>query len=281
MNDQLHNSGSVSRRSALQLLVGSACVGAAWGTGLTALSNVGGPSATLCGHDDWQLILIECGRSRALVLMGIPSETIDETLTRMMGSFRQRIDLVIGAPTAIEQLPSEYRSRWNVQRTVVLGGADTGSLLAETASIASPVGIDIDSRLNVSLIPVIEDQWKVTDRLMGSVDRWIVSAHANGSTIRLAEQLEDLQDTIGGSTAVAVAPRGNLRSYWSFNPDSAVAINGDHVPEDVITSPESNVQDRFWLVSVFPDDITHLKFMDQGVAVPEWARSVQFIDGPE
>lgn len=273
-------SGAISRRSALRMMAGSGIAGAAWGTGFTALSGIRRASATIAGANDWQVTLIESGRSRALFVVGIPDASLGDTLARMMGSFRQRIDLIVGSSTALERLPSSYRSRWNVQRTIVLGGTETRSLSARTASIAWPKVIELGQRLTISIVPVIRGQWMNGEQPLGAQARWIVSAEGNGSTIRLAERLEDIAGMIDEPSTVVIAPSGDLRGMWAFDPSSAIAVNSDHIPQDVTTSPDHSVQGGHWLVSVFANDFAHLALTDRGVGLPHWARSIEFIDRP-
>jgi len=271
-------SATLSRRSALRLIVGSGIVGGSWGTGFTALNGIRPPSATVCGSGDWQLTLFESGRSRSLVLMGIPDPSIDDTLTRVMGSFRQRIDIVIGAPGALKPLAGRYWSRWNVQRTIMLGVDAARPLTARSASIAFPAEIHLSDKLTVSLIPANRGRWRMDEQPLDSLDRWIISAEANGSTVHLAEQLEDIASSGLGPSAVTIAPSGDLGAFWSSNPASAVAVNNDHVPRDVITSPPQGNRGGSWLVPVYPEDVAHFAFEETGVGLPQWARSVQFSD---
>lgn len=269
----------VSRRATLGMLLGTGVIGAAWGTGFTALNGVRSPSATVVGADEWQLTLIEAGRCRVVIMMGTPDQSIGETLALVMGSFRQRIDMVIGAPAPLNRLPPGYRARWNVQNTIVLGGAATQIFTGKRGSITSPTLVRLGSRLKLSFTPVIGNRWRASDASAGVPDRWIVSVESNSATICLAERLEDIAAASATPFAVAVAPQGDLRGAWSRNPLSAIAINNGHVPPAAITSGQEAPGGRRWLVAVFRDDPVHLAFVGNGVELPDWARSVRFTDG--
>lgn len=266
-----------TRRSVLRFLAGTGFIGGAWGAGFTALNAFRPPSATICGKDEWQLTLVESGRSRALVLMGVPDDTIEETLTRMMGSFRQRIDLVIGTAATLHPLGAKYRSWWNVQLTIILEGDGTPSTSPATATIVSPTLLSLGPQIAISLTPVSSGRWKMSEHSMNQ-QSWIASVAANGSTIQLAERLDDFMRLPLGPSAVMTAPGGDLRAVWSIQPECAIAMNSDHVPTDLVTAPDNGAQDRRWLVPVFPDDFTQLAFLDHGIGLPDWARSVQYIE---
>ena len=255
----------VSRRATLGMLLGTGVVGAAWGTWFTALNGVRSPSATVVGADEWQLTLIEAGRCRVVIMLGTPDQSIGETLALVMGSFRQRIDMVIGAPASLNRLPPGYRDRWNVQSTIVLGGAAAQSLAGRRGSITSSTLVRLGSRLQLSLTPVIRNRWNASGASAAVPDRWIVSVESNGSTICLAEQLEDIAGASTTPFAVTVAPQGDLLVAWSRNPMSAIAINNDHVPPEAITSGQDVPGGRRWLVAVFRDDPVHLAFVENGV----------------
>lgn len=268
---------AMTRRTAFRVMIGSGVVGAALGTGISALSGFREPSATFAGEDEWQITLIESGRIRALLLIGIAEGSIDETITRMMGSFRQRIDLVIGTPHALAPLDPTFRSRWKVLRTVVLDSGGGRSRSSEIMPVTSPVSIDLGARLRISLTPVIYHLWRLGEESAAS-QRWIVSASSNGSTVRMAERLEDIAATSLGPAALVVAPRGDLRKVWSFSPASAIAVNGDQVPPDVVRGSADGAGGERWLVSVFPEDLSRVTFLDHAVGLPTTGRRVQFID---
>lgn len=268
------SSTTVARRSVLRLLVGSGFVGATWGTGFAALNGNRPPSATIAGDNDWQLTVIESGRSRAAILMGEPDRPVGDTLSRMMGSFRQRIDLVIGTAEALEALPADYRGRWHVQRTVILGGSTARSLAARTGSIARPLLIALGSRLSLLAYPVVEGQWTRASASDSMPDRWLITVRANGATVRLGARLEDIAAMSLDPTAVTVAPRGELQTVWAMDSTTAIAVNNTHVPKDVFSSLDSGDGRPRWLVAVFPNDFTRLAFVEGGIGLPDWARPV-------
>ena len=268
----------VARRSVLRWIVGSGLLGAIWGTGFAALSATRQPSATVAGDDDWQVTLIESGRSRAVVLLGTLEDPVGDTLSRMMGSFRQRIDLVIGDANALTALPSDYRGQWRVQRTVVLGSSAPRSHTPETSSITSPTLIALGSRLSIQLSPMVKSGWSDARPPLDEPIRWVVTARANGAIIRLGARLEDIAAMSAGPAAVTVAPAGEIRAIWSVDALATIAVNNSQVPRDLISSVDAGAKRGRLLVSVFPDDFCRFTFVDGGIRLPYCARSVRFHD---
>lgn len=278
MDEPAPSNGALPRRSAIRFLAASGLVGAVWGTGLSALNANRPASVTVAGENDWQLTLAESARSRAAILMGAPDRELADTLARMMGSFRQRIDLVIGRADALAAFPNGYRGRWNVQRTIVLGGAGAGSSAGATSTITSPTRITLGSQLSILLSPVIQDTSTDTGEADDTPVRWIASAGAYGGVIRIGAQLEDIVALNAGPTAMTIAPGGDLRVLWAFDPTSGIAVNNNHVPEDVIRADDSDPSSTHWLVSIFPEDFSRLTFLERGVGLPTWARRVRFLE---
>ncbi len=278
MDEPAPSSRALPRRSAIRFLAASSLVGAVWGTGLSAMYANGPASLTVAGDNDWQLTLAESARSRAAILMGAPDRELADTLTRMMGSFRQRIDLVIGHVDALAAFPDGYRSRWNVQRTIVLGGAGAGSSAAATSTITTPTRIALGSQLSILLSPVIQSTSTDTGEADDTPVRWIVSAVAYGGVIRIGAQLEDIVALNAGPTAMTIAPGGDLGVFWAFDPTSGIAVNNNHVPDDVIRADESDPAGSHWLVGIFPEDYSRLTFRERGVGLPTWARPVRLLE---
>lgn len=272
------SNAALPRRSAIRFLAASGLVGAVWGTGLSALYGNRPASVTVAGENDWQLTLAESTRSRAAILMGAPDQELADTLTRMMGSFRQRIDLVIGPVEALAALPDGYRGRWNVQRTIALSGAEAASSVGATSTLSSPTRIALGSQLSLLLSPVIHGTSTDTGEADDTPVRWIVSAVAYGAIIRIGAQLEDIVALNAGPTAMTIAPGGDLRMVWEFDPTSGIAVNNNHVPDDVIRADDCDPTGPRWLVSVFPEDYSRLTFLERGVGLPTWARPVRFLE---
>lgn len=276
MDKHTPSPSAVPRRSALRFLAASGLAGATWGTGFAMLNADRAASVTVAGDKDWQLTVAESRSSRAVVLMGQPDGQIEDTLARMMGAFRQRIDLVIGGADALAFLPQGYGSRWNVQRTIVLGDAVAGSTVIDTGTTNLPARIALGARLSILLSPVLHGAWSDNGEGEHVPDRWIVSIMARGAIVRVGSRLEDIVALNAGPTAMSVAPSGDLRLLWTFDPTSGIAVNNAHVPDDVVTSHESP---RRWLVGVFPEDFSRFTFLDRSVALPAWARPVEFLGG--
>ncbi len=277
MVDAMPSPTAVARRPMLRWLVGSGLVGAVWGTGFAALSGNRQPTATIAGDDDWQLTLIESGRSRAVVLLGTMQDPVGDTLSRLMGSFRQRIDLVIGSADALAALPANYRGRWQVQRTLVLGG-DTKSLALETGAVASPTSIALGPRLSLQMSPMVPRGWSNAAGPLDKETRWVITLRANSASIRLGAQLEDIATLGAGPAAVTIAPAGDVRAIWTIDPSTAIAVNNAHVPMDVISTADVPARNARLLVPVFADDFCRFSFVDDGIRLPYWARTVRFRD---
>ena len=268
----------VARRSVLRWIAGSGFLGAIWGTGFTALGAYRQATATIAGDNEWQVLLFESGRSRAVVLLGTLDEPVGNTLSRMMGSFRQRIDLVIGDADALTALPADYRSRWQVLRTIVLGSDTPGSRTARTISITAPTSIALGTRMSLLVSPMVERGWSDTRTPPDEPIRWVVTAQANGAIVRFGARLEDIGITSPGPAAVTVAPAGDPRAIWSFDAMTSIAVNNSQVPRDLLSDGDAEANRAPRLVSVFPDDLCRLTFIAGGVRLPYWARSVRFRD---
>jgi len=246
------------------LSIGGALTGAAWTTGLAVIARGWRPRISVLGGQRWQVLLIEHGSCRVLVVHGQFEESPEPAVDLLCGVLRQHIDVVAGTGDALASLSSGFRTRRAVRTFVELDPppGTTGS----PAYVRLFEGITIDAgTMEITLQPLAADAW--SSGTEGSRS-WIGHVTVRELAVAFAPTVEIVADHGSPRAALAIAPEGDAGRLWRSLPGITIATNA----REPLATMRASLADHVpvTLVRTFPRDIAVFEFRDARLTLPDW-----------
>lgn len=255
-----------SRRRLASLIAGGALTGGVWSTGLSVLARGRHPQVFVLGNDGWQVLLIEHGTSRILMLIGTFEESPDREIDLLCGLLRQHIDVVVGSGEALGSLSSTFRNRRSVRTIVQLDGSEAIASSPAFVPLAEPVQLRAGV-LGVRLDPLSEGRWKTGSP---GVSHWIAHLTAGDLIVAIGPSLDVIANHGRAHSTLAIAPVGDIARVWSVIPGITIASNTRDSLATLGAGLSSRVQTR--LVRTFRRDIAAFRLKDNRIELPDWTR---------
>ena len=162
-----------NRRMFVATCVGSAALGASWLTGLALLARGRHPQMFAVGEDAWQVLLVEHGDRRIMILNGDFEHSPEPEVNRLCSLLRQRLDVVAGTGKALALLSNNFRARRAVDTLIQLdslpGKASSPDFVPLTRSIEIVIG-----DIRVQFRPLPQSQTAPDD----ATNSWIAHVQA-------------------------------------------------------------------------------------------------------
>src|SRR5680860_497973 len=130
-----------NRRAFAAACIGAAATGATWMTGFSLIIRGRHPQLLVVGDDAWQVMLIEHGSNRIVILNGEFERSPEQEIDRLCSVLRQHVDVVAGTRTALSLLSNDFRSRRSVDTLIQLDGAPDQPGSPGFVSMARPIAV--------------------------------------------------------------------------------------------------------------------------------------------
>lgn len=263
----------MSRRRLTSLIVGGALTGAAWTAGLTVLARGRHPQVFVLGRDQWQVLLLEHGTNRIVILAGTFEQSPEPQIDLLCGLLRQHLDVVVGDRIALDLLSSGFRARRSVTTIIDL---DRAPLLASSqrfVSLANAIRIQA-GELDVHVIPLPKGSWR--DGLSNDPE-WIAHITVGNVVIAVGPTLDTIADHGQIEAALAIAPAGDVVRLWRTIPGIVVAANAQDALDTL--GQETSAPGTKRLVRIFREDISHFVVRNGRIELPDWTQDVPGVNG--
>lgn len=253
-----------TRRSIAALILAGGLVGAGWATGLGVLSRGIHPQLSVVGTQSWQVVLLEHGSARVVLLLGEFSESPDTPIETLSTSLRQHVDVVIGERPSLEQMNWAHH-KWREATRIVMAESNITSITGRDVIPSGNLALTVGS-FDVKIRQDSRGKWRTQGE---TSHEWHVSAAVGDSNITLANTIESANRYATESTALLMAPTlGSEQSVWSMGHRS-IAINSDSVAFPGAGEVSSS---GAWLVRTFKNEAAVIRLKDGRIALPEWAQ---------
>lgn len=256
---------TVNRRNLVATIAGGAVLGGLWGAAFPALATERRPTVAVVGEGNAQIVLVDSGAARALILAGEPEDTLFEELPAMMTMFRQRIDLLIGAGPTLRAHAGRLASRWRTSHALMMSsGADAPSLPIAHTVVSETVRFRLSATMRGAVHIGHRNEWRA-----GEPERdtplWAIRIADGPASITIAPNVASYAATAPEPATVLISPHAPATALLAISPVSAMAINYD---SHTIDPPAENGPA---LTRIYPHDVARFVFEDDGVQLPEWS----------
>ncbi len=261
---------SMSRRRLSSLVLGGALTGAVWTTGLVVLARGRHPQIFALGADEWQVLLLEHGTNRVVILVGTFEESPEPAIDLLCGLLRQHVDVVVGSGDALGLLSSTFRGRRAVTTFVDTDGAPSLGSSRRYVSLSDTIQLRAGA-LHMEVAPLPNGQWK-SEQSTGQ--QWITHVSIGVLTIAIGPTLDAIADSGNSNAALAIAPAGDVARLWRTIPSVTIATNSrDSLGQDAVAA------DTTRLVRTFQRDIAAFVVKGGRIQLPDWTREMHTVDG--
>lgn len=261
-------SGGASPTISRRIFAGSVLAAAIGGSAVAASVGRSEPRLMVVGEDQWQIALLLTSRTRVLLLIGDASRDTITAVPLLLSAMRQRIDVVVGSAPSLEWLPSGFRQRWMVRRTIVW--PDEPDTPAPMMNSNVTLHLPQDVRLTVSTSPL--HHWATESGSSTRVATSLVTLTRGNSIVAIGSQLEAIAALGPPTTAVAIAPGGSIDELVRHHPAPAICINADEArdQDNFLRVANENGEAIRSLVRIFPEDVAVLFLSPDEVSIPKW-----------
>jgi len=255
----------VNRRQLLGSALSGASLGSLWSCGLAFAMRQRDPTIEVIGADDAQVALISVDRVRVLVLMGSPSRSVRDHLNGLIGTFRPRIDLLVGSRSGIDLLGAEFQRQRHVSHTLALD--DDSAPYNGTPLPTSPaLSARLSSAVTLSIRTLTMRGWNTT---LTERRSWIVIVQRDSHVAVLGPNIDDVAMFGPANPALAIGATGSIAFAARKLPASAMGFNADGISEDRLGPPSGTAQRH--LVRIHPGESAVFTLTNTGVRLPSWA----------
>lgn len=232
--------GPISRRAVTGSAVG-AVTGSLWSLSFLSLAQVRRPRIEVIGRDRSQLVLLDTGPQRVLVVSGPYDELLGEGFVDLMGSLRQRIDILLATETALKSGANAIRQRWNISQTVSLPElAPVGSPFANLA-VRHPISIVLANNVTMTCLPHTRYQTSV----IGTDQGWRIEIARGSQVLAIAANLDHLTSVPCGPFSLVIAPSGSIDLAHRKSYTAAYALNDGHIDSTVTNVMQTRIFERY------------------------------------
>lgn len=252
-------------RTGLAAVVGGCAAGSAVGTFAVRSQ----PRLLVVGDHGWQVGLLLTSRTRVLILIGELKPDAISSIPMLLSAMRQRIDVVMGTAASVGLLAPDFHERWLVRRTLIL--PHRAETAVPTSASDQTLYLPGDVRLTLSTSP--RGYWLQSSADMDPTWANAITISRGRIVIAIARDLETIANLAPLSTAVAIAPAGNiehLTRHLAAVP--AICINADSArDQDVVPAGAGDTtQVTRSLVRIFHSDVAEFRLSHNGVTIPRW-----------
>lgn len=264
----------ISRRRLTALIVGGALTGASWTAGLAVLARGRHPQLFVLGSDQGQVLLLEHGTNRIVILAGTFKQSPEPAIDLLCGLLRQHVDVVVCDRQTLDLLSSGFRARRAVTTIVDLNGGPLSVNSQRFISLSNAIRMYAGA-LDVDIAPLPAGQWQ------GEVSNgpgWIVHITIGSVVIAVGSTLDSIAEHGHIEATLAMAPSGDVVRLWRTIPGIVVATNArDALSSLVLDAPAIDTR---LLVRTFGKDIAHFVIRNGRIELPDWTQDLRSGSGP-
>lgn len=253
-----------TRRELIATVAGGTVIGAMWGAAFPVLAMEGRPTIAVVGKDDAQLVLVDSGSARVLVLVGEPDNSLLDRLPAMLTVFRQRIDLVVGSLPALTAHIGALAYRWSLRQAIVLNAtSDAPSLPIASDVVSNSLDVTLGNSVTLEIRVGHRDEWRTP--VAGTLaPLWSIRVAQGDAAVSIVPDARSFAAMLPGPAAVLVSPSAPSPEVRAKGPTRSLAINFDS--ESIDPLPADGVA----LTRIFPRDIGRFVLTEDGVQLPAW-----------
>lgn len=262
----------ISRRRFVATVLGSAAIGATWTTGLAELARGRHPQIFAVGDDRWQVLLIEHGSARIVLLSGVFERSPEPEIDLLCGLLRQHIDLVAGTSAALGFLSRQFRKRRSVSTVIQLDGAAMLGASTRFRPLVEPLKLS-GGNLDLTLRPIPNGHWS---EAVPDFPEWIGHLSSGPIGIAIARNLSVIARYGHPDSGLAIAPVGDIDILHGTLPTIAVAANADSVNEWRAAGWKNDPESRtaVWTTRTFRQDIGAFVLRNGEIRLPAWSQQL-------
>ncbi|MGC4106030.1 MAG: hypothetical protein QM753_06705 [Thermomicrobiales bacterium] len=254
----LSSGTTMNRRSAIVAGVLGATTGALWVGGFTWLIRRHDPTLEVIGRGDDLMALLDTGSFRALIVVG---QGRPDRIGTLLGTFRRRVDMVIGSQVGIAALGDARIERLGITQALVLDvPSGVKSLPATEEPGPAVLHADLLNGMVLTIGTFPQGAWQ-QDREASQV--WTVTIARGEHRCAIAPNLAVLSDHAESGVVVGIGAKGDLDHLWDMLRTPLIAVNANRYPK-----PDSTVQ-GMTSFRIFPNDPLTFTFSKDGIAVAE------------
>lgn len=254
-----------SRRTVIFSGIGGLAAGGWWATVFAWFAKVRAPIVEVIGRGESQLVLLDTGPSRLLVIIGTETDGVLENFPRLMGLFRQRIDVLLISESMLAAMSPKMRQRWTFDSVLALPARETGLPPRSDASIRDPIELSLSAAVQLRCIPHYRDAWFGFD----APQSWRIEIERFGHVIAVAPSIDELASVPSGPFALAIAPSGSIQLASRKTVASSLALNARE-----IDNQEDEAIEGMTLTRIFNEDVARFEMHQEGIRLPQWAKRV-------
>jgi hypothetical protein len=247
-----------SRRALLFASVSGMAAGGWWATALAFVSRTRTPVVEVTGSAESQLVIVDTGRTRSLIVIGESIDSLLNDLPRRMGLFRQRIDLLFATESALSTLPAGLYDRWRFGAVIALPGGSPDLPTRAAATIRDPTAFDLSAGVTLRCWPQY--------RSSRPEPTWRMEIERLGQVMALAASTDDLSMVPAPKYALAVAPHGSISLARRKSVAAAIALNAR-----VIDRQGAGAGDDMILTRIFDMDVARFEMQRGQIRLPDWS----------
>ena len=258
-------SPATSRRVLVTSVIAGLVAGGAWGAALQAIARPSLPTLSVIGHGDAQIVLLDTTEVRVLVLLGNPGENLKMQMPALLTMFSQRIDLLIGTPTAVASFGVGFRDRWSVSHTLLVPESEeAGVNTASQTLISRNTRIALGGDISLALLLTTRNAWNTANPTRFP---WIVAVEGETPLAALAADQHSIAMLATHGVGLVVVPQASPERLAILPGPASLATNA----RDDLVAPQSTTM----LVRTYPEDIARFELRSNGIALPSWAERGQ------
>ena len=239
-----------------------AFAGGIWTVGLASILRSAEPDLTVVGSQDWQVMLLETGTDRILLMIGDFTESPDKAIGQLRSTLRQHVDLIVATGSAIARTDRSGALEHAALILLDAGSSQPDSL--RTRALRQRLVVQFQGgTLDLRRLPVQE--WSVSAQQPAS---WVIQIRIADLVVVIAPDLELAARLAPDSAAMLVAPQGDVARALEFAPSVSIVTNGYGLE----ASPPLPAGVTGYLVRTFLTDSTRLRFAGNRISLPTWAQ---------
>jgi hypothetical protein len=256
----------ISRRQLNLAGIAGAAVGLAWSSGLVWATQVHIPTIDVVGMDDSQLLLLDTGAERVLILTGPPHADLTETLSDVLGLFRKRIDVVFGKQAVLESQLALLDRKWEPGIIISLA-EDEGRASSRVATvIGGPFVLTLSH--GVTLCCMRATRYSADQP--GAEPGWRIEVRRGVNVVGISESIDHLAAVPVEPYTLAIAATGSISLAERRSVAMSYAVNTRVIDEQVALAQPGTT-----LIRVFDGESARFELREGGVRMPSWAFTIE------
>jgi hypothetical protein len=254
------NSNRVARRQVIWSGFAGIAAGVAWSTSVAWATRIQIPTIDVIGKDESQLLLLDTGAERVLLLSGPLHPDLVASIPDILGLFRQRVDILLAGRTVLDSIGDALAGSATIGTTFSFLDASDGT--ASGSVLQQPTELTLSHGVSVRWIP----QWRYATEMAAT---WRIEARRGDQIVAIASSLDHLATASTAAFTLAVAPTGSIPLSLRKSVSSHFAMNARVIDEQM-----DHVQSGAVLIRVFDEDAAQFELHGSGIRLPGWAVTI-------